>query len=601
MRFRGDSVPKPRKSRECSRRDFIKTAGIGLAVLPSVGIGALQLTGCGSSAAPDPPAPEPQIVRWPISSPVYTTAQQQVCPVAVASSVLPISPADVAQYATEGYSSWNLGGPLQHVLRAELAPGYTGAPNVARLLLYFSMSDIHVADKESPAQPIYVGINAGYGSNMSSAYSPILLSTTQVLDAAIQTINALHHSTPFDFGVALGDAANNSQYNELRWVIDTIDGKVITPSSGAHLGATTIDYQKAFYAAGLDPEIPWYQVIGNHDQFWMGSFFEDEKTQNAHVAGTIINMGDNPASPTAVEDSGYYMGVVNGSTPLGDIYGAGPEADFPVPPAVTADLSRHSLANATSTTHDWMQEFFQTSSKPVGHGFTQNNLVSGSACYSFVPKSDIPIKFIVLDDTVKGPGQADYAAGALDDARFNWLVGELQAGQAANQLMVICAHVPIKPQNSLTDTSPYPMWPGPEYTDDYVLNTIHQYPNLILWMAGHRHVNVVTPQPDPSGDPTLGFWEVETCSLRDFPQQFRTFDIRRNHDNTVSIIITNVDPAATGDSPAYKSRGYAIGAARVYGTYPRTDVTSHSYNAELIVQVTSVMQSVISQAGSALK
>jgi hypothetical protein len=247
-----------------------------------------------------------------------------------------------------------------------------------------------------------------------------------------------------------------------------------------------------------------------------------------------------------------------------------------------------------------MQEFFNTTSKPAGHGFTQSNLDNDFACYSFVPKSDIPIKFIVLDDTVKGANQPDYAAGALEYARYQWLIGELQAGQAANQLMVIAAHVPIKPQSSLTDTTPYPLWPGPEYTEDYVLNTLHQYPNLILWMAGHRHVNVVTPQPDPSGDPALGFWEVETCSLRDFPQQFRTFDIRRNQDNTVSIIITNVDPAVQPKSPAYKSRGYAIGAARVYATYPLNDTSSQSYNAELVVQLTPVMQAVISHAGTAL-
>ena len=48
-----------------------------------------------------------------------------------------------------------------------------------------------------------------------------------------------------------------------------------------------------------------------------------------------------------------------------------------------------------------MQEFFKTSSKPVGHGF---NLVdpsqpSGFACYSFLPKSNMPLKVIVLDDT----------------------------------------------------------------------------------------------------------------------------------------------------------------------------------------------------------
>jgi metallophosphoesterase (TIGR03768 family) len=585
-----------------TRRDFIKSVGVGLGALQTAGAGLamLQLTGCGGDPiAPPIPPRAPRVVRWPIARQVYTTAHRQVCPVAVPSTARHVNPGQVALYAKDGYSAWRFGAPLPHVLRTDLAPAYTGAPNVARLLRYYSMSDIHIADKESPAQPIYVGLNAGYGSQMQSAYSPIILSTPQVLDAAVQTINALHKVTPLDFGISLGDAVNNTQYNELRWFIDTIDGRVITPSSGAHLGAATIDYQQPFYAAGLDPEIPWYQVIGNHDQFWMGSAFENTKTHSAHIGSTILNMGDNPASPDAVNETGYYMGVVDGATALGDIYGAGREADFKVPPAIVADASRFSLSTPASTTLNWMKQFFDTTSKPIGHGFTQSSLQTDSACYSFMPKSDIPIKVIVLDDTVKGPGQPNYAVGALDDARYNWLVDELQAGQAANQLMVICAHVPIKPQNSLTDTTPYPMWPGPEYTDDYVLNTLHQYPNLILWMAGHRHVNVVTPQPDPHGDPTLGFWEVETCSLRDFPQQFRTFDIRRNRDNTISIIVTNVDPAVQAGSPAYKSRGYAIGAARVFGDYPLNDTTSHSYNAELVVQLTPVMQSVIAQAGSA--
>lgn len=591
-------MPRPRDVRGVSRRDFIKTVGIGIGALPTVGlgIGALQLTGCGG--APLSP-PSPQIVSWPIAAQVYTTAQQQVCPVAVPASALHINPGDVVDYVKYGYSAWSLDGGLSCPPRTELAPAYKRAPNVARLLFYYSMSDIHIADKESPAQANYIGLSAGYGSGESSAYSPIILSTPQVLDAAIQTINALHKVTPFDFGLSLGDDCNNSQYNELRWFIDTIDGKVITPSSGAHVGAYTIDYQQPFYAAGLNPEIPWYQVIGNHDQFWMGSSFEVAKTRSAHIGSTILDIEDNPGKPV-IESRGAYMGVVNGSTIYSDIYGAGPEADFATPPTVVADANRHTLSSLTSTTQDWMSEFFNTTTKPVGHGFSQDNVKSGMACYSFVPKSDIPIKFIVLDDTAKGPGLANYAVGALDDERFNWLRSELEAGQAANQLMVIAAHVPILPQNTLTDTTPYPMWPGPEYTDESVLNMLHRYPNLILWMAGHRHMNVVTPQPDPGGDPTLAFWEVETCSLRDFPQQFRTFDIRRNSDNTVSIIITNVDPAVQGNSPAYKSRGYAIGAARVYLTYPLTDVTSHSYNAELIVQLTPVMQSVISQAGSAM-
>ena len=155
------------------------------------------------------------------------------------------------------------------------------------------MTDIHIADKESPAQANYVGWSAPFGPTlMSSAYSPVILSTTQVLDAAVQTINALHKKTPFDFGISLGDTINNTQYNELRWYIDVLDGKVITPSSGAHDGADTIDYQKPFKAVGLDKAIPWYQVIGNHDQFWMGSAYENPKPLQAHIGNTIINVGN---------------------------------------------------------------------------------------------------------------------------------------------------------------------------------------------------------------------------------------------------------------------------------------------------------------------
>ena len=183
-----------------------------------------------------------------------------------------------------------------------------------------------------------------------------------MLDAAVQTINALHKVTPFDFGISLGDDCNNSQYNELRWFLDTIDGKVITPSSGAHRGASTIDYQKPFYAAGLNPEISWYQVIGNHDQFWMGSAFECTKTRSAHIGNGILNIADDPHKPD-IQSTGAYMGVVDGSTIYGNIYGGGPVADFTTPPSVIADSNRHTMASLTSTTRNWMSEFFNTTTQ----------------------------------------------------------------------------------------------------------------------------------------------------------------------------------------------------------------------------------------------
>ena len=90
------------------------------------------------------------------------------------------------------------------------------------------------------------------------------------------------------------------------------------------------------------------------------------------------------------------MGVVDGSTPDGTVKYAGSVHDFPTPPKVAADADRRSL-----TINHWMSQFFNTTSRPVGHGFTQQGVIEGFACYSFHPVPGVPIKMIVIDDTDK--------------------------------------------------------------------------------------------------------------------------------------------------------------------------------------------------------
>jgi len=599
-----------RKIGKLTRRDFVKYSAGTIAYIY---LGTLT-TGCGGGSN----TAATQVVKWPISKNVFTTAQQQVLPVPVSASAPVLNPRDIELYSEFGYTAWQVGPPLSHtVWNTIMAPGYVNAPNAARLLSFFTMTDIHIADKESPAQVNYMGWIAENGTGYNtSAWSQVVNTTTHVLDAAVQTINAVHKAAPFDFGISLGDACNNTQYNELRWYLDVIDGKVITPSSGAHIGAATIDYQKPYKAAGLDKSIPWYQVLGNHDQFWMGSQFEVTKSLAAHTSDAVINVAFDSNGRPVMNGTGFFMGVVDGSDPIGAVILSGPEESFPnwqtAPPKVAPDPNRRSLSTLTDTTTNWINEFFNTTSGPTGHGFSLVKPDAPPACYSFVPRSGIPIKMIVLDDTVKGPGQPEYALGCIDQPRLDWLAAELQAGQDNNQLMIIAAHIPFNPYKNLV-TVPSQATPDQEFLEVFIakpvpgatsvvndatlLKFLQQYPNLIMWIAGHRHKNTVTPQVH--SDPTRSFWEVETSSLRDFPQQFRTFDIYRNSDNTISIIITNVDTAVTAGSPAAKSRGGAVAAARISAAVPIDDGTSsYSINAELMVQLTPAMQAVIANTGT---
>jgi hypothetical protein len=83
----------------------------------------------------------------------------------------------------------------------------------------------------------------------------------------------------------------------------------------------------------------------------------------------------------------------------------------------------------------------------------------------------------------------------------------------------------------------------------------------------------------------LYFCEVETSSLRDFPQPFRTFQITRNSVNTISSLATNVDPAVKKGSFAAISRSYAIAAMQLFNATPNA-----SYNAELVKKLSPEIQ-----------
>ena len=575
-------------------------------------LGALifSLSGCANCLVNQ----QSQVAGYPIADDVQTTAQRIIVPGPTPSAKVNLW--ELSKYDQYGYGKWTYGPGLAHDKRLDIMPAaYNGAgvTKKSKLLNFFTISDIHITDKESPNQLIYVQRLHPTMPVGSSLYAGIMLYTTHVLDAAVQTVNALHKRNPIDFGLSLGDACNSTQYNELRWYVDVLDGKVITPSSGAHLGASTIDYQKPYKAAGLDKSIPWYQTLGNHDHFWMGSIPVDyslrKDLRQSYVTDEVFAAGDVLKDPRTIISRDFYMGVFDGSKPYGDLKYAGPVGSFSSPPKVAADPDRRAIVRS-----EWMNEFFKTTSSPVGHGFNATDANNGFASYSFVPKSDIPIKVIVLDDTQKeddgSPGI--HGHGFLDQARWAWLKKELAAGDAAGQLMIIAAHIPINVEVT-SPRSEMGWWTNAQnaVTLPNLIAELQSHPNLIMWVSGHRHLSTVKAfvSPDPVNAPERGFWQVETPSLRDFPQQLRTFEIYLNSDDTLSIVTTNVDPAVKEGSPAAMSRKYALATAQIIGTWdvlakhnPTNDPTVKpmpmlSYNAELVKQLSPEMKKKLQRSG----
>ena len=381
-------------------------------------------------------------VSWPIDLNVSTTLDKTIVPVPVPSTSPKVLPNDLSKYAEYGYGVWKYGEGLGFEKRLDLMPtdyNATKVKNTETLLHFFTMSDIHLTDIQSPGQALYLSMQGEQG--MSSAYSPIIPYTTQVFDAAVQTVNVLNKKKTFDFGLFLGDAVNNNQYNELRWYIDILDGKIINPNSDPKSTADA-DYLRPFKAAGLDKSIKWYQVLGNHDHFWSGVFTPNDYIKQTLPGESVLNLGTDILSNTFLDSRGNYVGVIDGSTTDAKVIDFGPTANLPTPPKVNANPDRHSMSK-----QDWITEFFNTTSKPAGHGFSEDNIKTGFACYSFEPKAKLPLKIIVLDDTERNDtdfvNDANGASAALDQQRFEWLTKELDKGQAEGKLMIIAAHAPI--------------------------------------------------------------------------------------------------------------------------------------------------------------
>ncbi len=403
------------------------------------------------------------------------------------------------------------------------------------LVAFAQVSDVHIVDSESPMRV------ENADSFSSSAYRPQEFLTLHVAEAMVQGINAVKTGPAtgrlIGFTLQTGDNADNAQYNEVRWNIDVLDGGTIQPDSGDHTKTESVtDSDPSLYdaklwwhpegtpegktdddartkygfpmipgllakarapfdATGLD--IPWFSVMGNHDKLVQGNNHPDASSQ-ARATGSKKTVGDSSTPPKVLQRT------------------------------VTADPDRRELSTA-----EIVEEHFTTTGLPVGHGYTQQNLDDGTAYYTF----DRGIVRFVVMDTVNANGGDE---GSLSASQFAWIKDLLATSK--RKLLVFSSHHPSWSMvNDLTGT----IDPGRRVLGNALVRELLKHDNVIAWVNGHTHTNNIKPHVrKQDGKIVNGFWEVNTASHIDWPQQGRIVEIADNKDGTVSIFGTMLDHAA---------------------------------------------------------
>jgi metallophosphoesterase (TIGR03767 family) len=322
--------------------------------------------------------------------------------------------------------------------------------------------------------------------------------------------------------------------------------------------------QQAFQAAGTD--YPWYTARGNHDGLVTGNVYATFSLARALITGCTKVFPSDKFDPNIYKgktEAEVFEDLVNNPQRTQDIL-AGAR---PVPP--DADR-RHVSAEEYKQLHN-------TGDKSHGYGYvdkTELKRSDGAASYyAFSPRSGF--RFVSMDTVAEGGG----STGNIDDPQYNWLERELDRSSSTewkgnrlvrdkdkDKLIVIYSHHKIDDLTATSadetagacegagdvagcDRDPRKSTPihrglkGKETIRDLML----KYPNVIAFVTGHSHRNEIKAFTKSS---RTGFWQINTASHTDFPQQGRQIEVMDNRDGTLSLFNTVIDQGAPVDPPA---------------------------------------------------
>jgi metallophosphoesterase (TIGR03767 family) len=322
--------------------------------------------------------------------------------------------------------------------------------------------------------------------------------------------------------------------------------------------------QQAFQAPGVN--VPWYTARGNHDGLVTGNVYATFKLARALVTGCQKIFPSDKYDPTIYKGktvSEIFDDIVNNPQRQQQLLTS--------TVTVAQDPARHYVDQRE------YKKLHDTGDHGHGYGYVDKTELKKSkgvaSYYAFSPKKGF--EFVSLDTVAEG-GSLN---GNVDDPQYKWLEKVLDKNSSTewkgnklvhdkdkDNLIVLYSHHKIEDLTATqadeaagactSDVDPGcdrdPRKSTPMHLGNKGKLTIRdlllKYPNVISFVTGHTHRNEVKSF-DKKGK--TGFWQINTASHADFPQQAREIEVMDNKDGTLSLFNTVIDSAAPIAAPPF--------------------------------------------------
>jgi metallophosphoesterase (TIGR03767 family) len=459
----------------------------------------------------------------------------------------------IGRAAGPGYRRLRTAAPWAMHLRQDLATAHRGREDRRdSLATVVQVSDLHITDVQNPMRFEYIDrINA-------TAHRPQELLGVHGTAALVQRINALPGGPAtgraIDAVMSTGDNTDNQSGNELEWLLTLLAGGTVRPDSGdagAFEGVAASGLReywqpescerdrykglgfplvpglieastRAFVAPGLN--VPWLLTMGNHDVVANGmlenlAYVEEWSGGERKIFSA---RGDLPvllAMQLATVKAGDDVGAL-----IRDIATSGTTR------TVHADERRLPFTGTEYVR--LLHEDRFAGAGPVGHGYRRD---ADSATLYYRHQLALKVVAISLDST----NQAGGIDGSIGATQWAWLVRELE--RAGDNYVLVFTH---HPSEMMANLARDPRTPTEErHSGAELVDLLHRFPNVLAWINGHTHHNRITAHA--AMNPRQSFWEINSASHIDAPQQARVIEVARNGDGTLSLFTTMID----ADSP----------------------------------------------------